>query len=78
MSSEFCLSREQMLDHVFGRVKVRKCPACDNDGRVYFDGGTGLGVGPYPPPGIPAEDVGVEPCDECNGLGYLITYNDDL
>lgn len=58
-----------MRDIIFGRVQYRKCPACDNDGMIHYDGETGDGANPYPIPNCecPAEDA----CEECDGLAYL-------
>ena len=67
----FEFDENELRDIIFGKTTFRKCPACDNKGRVYYDGNTGFGVGPSPPVGVPVEDIDQDRCDGCHGLGYL-------
>lgn len=65
-------TRQEMRDLILGNIKARKCPCCDNEALEYWDGDTGLGAGPAPPPGIPAEQVASGECSNCEGLGFLL------
>jgi hypothetical protein len=65
---------EELKYLIKGKIQWRKCPECDNNGLQYFDGSTGLGVAPYPLPGIPEEDLASENCDNCYGLAYILYY----
>ena len=37
------LDTEEVRDLITGKLKHRKCPVCDNNGVVYWDGKTGEG-----------------------------------
>ena len=66
------LETEDVRDLIEGRLKYRKCPCCDSNGRVWYDGRTGEGVSPYPPAHIPYHALFCERCDNCEGLGYIL------
>lgn len=68
------LDRNEVRALAFGKFLATKCPCCDNEGRVWFDGKTGLGAAPYPPGGVATEDIAWEPCDVCEGVGYKIRF----
>ena len=68
------LYNEELRDIILGKTTFRKCPCCDNNGRVYYDGNTGLGVGPCPPAGIAEEDIADDTCDDCHGLGFIQNF----
>jgi len=71
---EFTASKIRSI--CLGKFSAKKCPCCDNDGIVYFDGNTGLGVGPTPPGGLQKEDIGIDTCDNCFGVGFILTIQD--
>ena len=62
----------EIKDLIEGRLKYRKCPCCDSNGKVWFDGRTGEDALPYPPPGIPDYALAWEGCDKCSGLSYIL------
>ena len=66
------LETEDVKDLIEGGLKYRKCPCCDGDGRVWFDGRIGEGGLPYPPPGIPDSALDYESCNKCEGLSYIL------
>jgi hypothetical protein len=70
------LNRQEIRAICLGKFSARKCPACDNDGREYYDGRTGLGAGPMPPDGIPEDDIASEPCANCDGVGYILKFEE--
>ena len=73
-----CFSNEELRDIILGRVTYRKCPACDANGQQYWDGESGMGVGPFPPAGINPDDIASGDCqDGCNGLGYIVNQQYD-
>jgi len=67
------LDLEETRDLILGKLKYRKCPYCDNTGREYWDGDTGLGVSPSPI-GIDPDKLAQGPCDNCEGLGFILYY----
>lgn len=71
---EMYLDLTEIKDLIEGRMKYRKCPCCDTNGLVRFDSTKAAGMLPYPPPGIPEEDLDWETCHNCNGLSYILYY----
>lgn len=67
------LDVEEVRDLIKGKLKHRKCPSCDNNGVVYYDGGTGMGVNSSPA-SIDPERLATESCEDCNGLAYILYY----
>lgn len=65
-------SRDDIRSLILGIDVARKCPCCDSDGQEWWDGDTGLGVGPNPPKGIDVDSVCHGDCENCKGLGFLI------
>lgn len=63
------LTINEMRDIIFGRVQYRKCPACDNNGEIHYDGATGDGANPFPIPNCEYPET--ETCSECDGLAYV-------
>lgn len=53
---------------IFGKDVFRKCPACDNEGREYWDE-NGCPARPSPLPEWGDNYVSGD-CEQCNGLGY--------
>lgn len=68
------LDRDELRAIALGKFKASKCPCCDNEGRVWYDGETGLGAGPNVPIGISEENIASEPCDNCEGVGFTIRF----
>jgi hypothetical protein len=64
------LEKCELRDIIFGRVQYKKCPACDTDGYVWYNGETGCAALPSPDPSW-GEWTECQECDECNGLGYI-------
>lgn len=57
---------------ILGTIKYRKCPSCDNNGRIYWDGQTGMGESSSPS-NIDPEWLDYGTCPYCEGLGYILT-----
>jgi hypothetical protein len=68
------LDLENLKDFIEGRISFRKCPCCDNNGKVYYDGSTGLGASSSPA-GIDPEWLTWDNCDNCYGLAYVGQWN---
>lgn len=64
----FELSKEEYRNIILGKITFRKCPACDNNGREYWDE-EGVSVLPYPHPDW--ENYSEGDCENCNGLAYI-------
>lgn len=67
------LDTDEVRDLITGKLKHRKCPVCDNNGVVYWDGKTGEGENSSPS-GIDADWLSYGACENCNGLGYILYY----
>lgn len=67
--NEITINTDYLRDIILGHVQFRKCPACDNAGREYWDE-TGTAVLPYPHPDW-GDNYESGPCEYCNGLGYI-------
>ena len=67
------LDIEEIRDLITGKLKHRKCPTCDNNGTVYWDGKTGEGANSSPS-GIDPQWLSFEGCENCKGLGYILYY----
>ena len=60
---------EYLRDIITGKQTFRKCPACDKDGREYWDeNGNGANSYPHPDWGV---DYDSGPCRNCDGLAYI-------
>ena len=70
MASSYEYTKEEMLRIIFGKDVFQKCPACDNDGRVYSDE-NGNGCSPIPRPEWGPMPYS-EQCDKCDGLGFIL------
>ena len=68
------LDTEEVKDLIEGRLRYRKCPCCDSNARVWYDGRTGEGALPYEHPSIPKDELAWETCDNCDGLSYILYY----
>lgn len=68
------LDKEEVKDLIEGRLKYRKSPSCDSNGKVWYDGSTGEGALPYAHSGIDSKWLTWEACDTCDGLSYLLFY----
>lgn len=73
--SRYGLDNEDVYRMMRGNYRFKKCPSCDINGRQYYDGSTGLGVS-NTPAGIPLDDLAEDTCDECNGYGYFLIFED--
>lgn len=73
----FDLDRLEMRAIALDKFSVRKCPCCDNNGMIYYDGETGLGVSSSPS-GINPEWLTSVLCDECEGVGYKIKVKAEI
>ncbi len=63
---------EELKLLLFGKFSVRKCPECDNNGAVWYDGETGIVFsGNVAPKNIDPVNIAWDSCEECGGLGYL-------
>lgn len=71
--SGWYFDNEELKAILLGKVEFKKCPFCDNDGRQWYDGNTGLGAGPSPPIGVAEEDLASDICGECDGLSLLFS-----
>lgn len=67
------LDAEEVRDLILGKLKYRKCPCCDNNGTVYWDGKTGEGESSSPS-GIDPEWISYGGCENCKSLGYILYY----
>ena len=68
------IEKEDFRKILLGKVSVRKCPYCDNDGMEYADE-DGRNASPY----IHAdwgENYVSEPCQNCSGLGCIWRIDD--
>lgn len=65
-------TKEEVRGIIQGKLSYRKCPCCDNDGLEWWDGMTGLGVGPSPPHTCSVEDLSSGQCQSCGGVAYII------
>ncbi len=65
------LDTEEVRDLIIGKLKRRKCPMCDNNGVVYWDGATGESSTPS---GIDPENLSFGGCENCYGLGFILFY----
>lgn len=68
------LEKEQVRAICLGKFTARKCPCCDNEGYEYWNGITGMGVGPTPPLGLPEDDIASGACENCNGSAFILTF----
>ncbi len=64
-------SNEELRDIILKKVTYEKCPMCDNNGQEWWDGATGLGASPFPPPGVDPDDLAHGDCDNCAGLAFI-------
>ena len=71
--TNFELTSQELRDIIFGKTTFKKCPACDNNGKAYYDE-NGCPPLPYPHPDW-GDNYVTEACEECDGLGYLFVYN---
>jgi hypothetical protein len=60
---------DDLRDIITGKAQFRKCPACDKNGREYWDE-TGVSVLPYPHPDW-GDNYESGLCEECSGIGYV-------
>ena len=67
------LDIDEIRNLIAGKLKHRKCPACDNNGTVYWDGKTGEGEKSNPS-GIDPQWLAFGGCENCKGLGYILYY----
>lgn len=71
------LDFDDLYKMVRGKVNITKCPCCDSNGIQYWDGETGEGVKDNPS-GINPEWLERGPCENCHGLGFLLSYGAKL
>ena len=67
------LDTEDVRNLILGKLKHRKCPCCDNNGRVYYDGESGMGISASPS-GINPDNLAIESCENCSGLAFILYY----
>jgi hypothetical protein len=70
------LSKEEVRAICLGKFTARKCPCCNNEGKEYWDGNTGMGASPHPPPGIAPEDIAWGFCETCDGVAFILTFQE--
>lgn len=62
-------SIKEMRDAITGKTQYRKCPNCDNNGKIYWDeNGEGVCAFPRTEWGNNYESG---TCDCCEGLGFV-------
>ena len=66
-------SSEELRRIIFKKDTFSKCPACNNEGKVFSDE-NGCPPLPYPHSDWSDNFQTIE-CEECDGLGYLLTEN---
>lgn len=64
------LSKETLRAIIFGQIQYKKCPNCDNNGMIHYNGETGDGALPYSLPEW-GEWAETEECEQCSGLGFV-------
>ena len=63
------IETEYLRRVILGQMTFKKCPACDNSGREYWDE-SGISVLPYPHKDW-GDNYDSGPCSNCGGLGYI-------
>jgi hypothetical protein len=66
---DIIISTKRFREIITGKIKYRKCLACDNEGREFWEE-TGCSVLPYPHPDW-GDNYESGPCDVCEGVGYV-------
>lgn len=66
------LENEEVRALALHKLSFVKCPCCDMNGLQYWDGRTGLGVN-NSPVGLDTEDMCFGGCEECDGVGFILT-----
>lgn len=69
------ISVEEFRKIITGKQTYRKCPACDKEGKEYWDE-SGMSVLPYPHPDW-GDNYNEGPCQECDGVGYIPNAEED-
>lgn len=60
-----------MRDIALGKRIFIKCPCCDNNGVIYYNGITGDGASPFSRSELGEDETTCE-CNNCDGLGYIL------
>lgn len=63
------LDTKELRAMLTGEVNVRKCPACDKEGKEYWDE-NGCSPLPYPHPDW-GDNYDCGQCESCKGVGYI-------
>lgn len=65
---------DDLYSLVRDKIKVTKCKECDLDGYQYWDDRYDVGL-QNNPSGIDPNHLTCDSCENCNGLGYVLTRN---
>lgn len=66
---------QELYDLVRNKISWKKCQSCDSYGFQYYDGKTGEGLSKSPS-GIDPEWLEKTTCEDCDGLGFIVYYDD--